>query len=111
MSNGPSPLVVILAYDQLCTFEFGCAFEVFGLSRPEMGVGWYRCLTAAVDPAPIRAVGGLSLEASGGLELLEAADTIIIPGWPGADVPASPMLIDALWRAHTAGTRLEHNPI
>lgn len=43
MPNPPVPLlqfnprVVVLAYDGLCTFEFGCAVEVFGLSRPEMG--------------------------------------------------------------------------
>ena len=29
------PHVVALAYDGLCTFEFGIAYEVFGLPRPE----------------------------------------------------------------------------
>ena len=29
--------VVALAYDGLCTFEFGVAVEIFGLPRPEMG--------------------------------------------------------------------------
>jgi AraC family transcriptional activator FtrA len=28
------PQVVVLAYDGLCTFEFGVAVEVFGLPRP-----------------------------------------------------------------------------
>ncbi|AHK71404.1 transcriptional regulator [Gluconobacter oxydans] len=107
MPNGPSPLIVIVAYDQLCIFEFGCAFEVFGLSRPEMGPGWYRCLTAAAEPEPIRAAGGgLRLEAAGGLELLDGADTIIIPGWRGPDAVAPPLLLDALRRAHAAGTRI-----
>ena len=27
-------LVAILAYDGLCTFEFGIAVEIFGLPRP-----------------------------------------------------------------------------
>ncbi len=31
----PSPLVVALAYDRLCTFEFACAVELFSLERPE----------------------------------------------------------------------------
>ncbi len=31
------PKVVVLAYDGLCTFEFGVAVEIFGLPRPEMG--------------------------------------------------------------------------
>jgi hypothetical protein len=28
------PQVVVLAYDGLCTFEFGVAVEIFGLPRP-----------------------------------------------------------------------------
>lgn len=49
------PQVVTLAYDGLCTFEFGVAVEVFGLARPEMGEGWYRHATAAIEPGPLRA--------------------------------------------------------
>ncbi|WP_197673636.1 transcriptional regulator FtrA [Stappia sp. ES.058] len=106
MPNDYRPLVVIIAYDQLCTFEFGCAFEVFGLSRPEMGPGWYRCRTAAVEPEPIRGAGGLRLETDGGLELLEAADTIVIPGWRGPTAAGPERLLDALRRANAAGTRI-----
>lgn len=106
MPNDAGPLVVIPVYDALCTFEFGCAFEVFGLSRPEMGPGWYRCRTAAVEPLPIRGAGGLRLEADGGLELLEAADTIVIPGWRGADAAAPPAFLEGLRRASAAGTRI-----
>ncbi len=106
MPNASSPLVVILAYDQFCTFEFGCAFEVFGLSRPEMGPGWYRCLTAAAEPGLLRAAGGLRLEADGGLELLHAADTIVIPGWRGPDAEVPAALLEALRRANAAGTRI-----
>lgn len=29
-----APQVVVLAYDGLCTFEFGVAVEIFGLPRP-----------------------------------------------------------------------------
>jgi hypothetical protein len=52
-------LVVALAYDGLCTFEFGVAVEVFGLDRPEMGPGWYRFAVAALEPGPLRAAGGV----------------------------------------------------
>ena len=41
-------LVVALAYDGLCTFEFGVAVEIFGLARPEMGEAWYRFRVAAI---------------------------------------------------------------
>jgi AraC family transcriptional activator FtrA len=35
--SSPNRSVVALAYDGICTFEFGIAAEVFGLARPEMG--------------------------------------------------------------------------
>jgi AraC family transcriptional activator FtrA len=37
LSMSDRPLVVVLAYDGLCAFEYGCAMEVFALSRPEAG--------------------------------------------------------------------------
>ena len=43
------PKVVVLAYDGLCTFEFGVAVEIFGLPRPELGDDWYRFAVASVD--------------------------------------------------------------
>jgi len=33
--------VVAVAYDRLCTFEFGCTVELFALPRPELPVKWY----------------------------------------------------------------------
>ncbi|HEY8383050.1 MAG TPA: transcriptional regulator FtrA [Microvirga sp.] len=102
----PNRLVVALAYDGLCTFEFGCAVEVFGLHRPEMGPDWYAFAVAAVDQGPLRAVGGIRVMADGGLDLLESAGTIIVPGWRGAREPVPPALVDALLRAHARGARL-----
>jgi AraC family transcriptional activator FtrA len=100
------PLVVALAYDGLCTFEFAIAAEVFGLARPEMGPGWYRFASAAMEPGPLRAHGGLRVELDGGPELLAQADLIIVPGWKGVDVPVPPHLVQALLAAHARGARL-----
>lgn len=101
-----NPLVVALAYDGLCTFEFGCAVEVFGLPRPEMGPGWYRFATAAVEPGPLRAAGGITIGVDGGLELLGAAGTIIVPGWRGTAAPVPQALCTALAAAQAAGARV-----
>ena len=100
------PRVVTLAYDSLCTFEFGVAVEVFGLARPEMGQGWYRHATAAIEPGPLRAAGGLTVTATGGLALLEEADLIVVPGWRGIDEPVPKTLLQALRAAHSRGARL-----
>ncbi|WP_425467544.1 transcriptional regulator FtrA [Rhizobium glycinendophyticum] len=105
-SHLTGPRVVSLVYDGLCTFEFGVAVEVFGLARPEMGETWYRHATAAIEPGPLRAAGGLIATAAGGLELLEEADLIVVPGWRGIDAPVPAPLLDALCGAHARGTRL-----
>ena len=81
------PSVVVLAYDGLCTFEFGVAAEIFGLPRPEMGETWYRFAVAGVDEGELRATGGIRILADGDLGLLETADLVVVPGWRWLDEP------------------------
>lgn len=109
LADRPGPAnrnVVALAYDGLCTFEFGVAVELFGLPRPEMGPDWYAFATAAVEPGPLRGLGGVQVVADGGLELVERAGTIIAPGWRGADRPVPQPLVEALRAAHANGARV-----
>jgi AraC family transcriptional activator FtrA len=101
-----NPLVVALAYDGLCAFEFSCAAEVFGLPRPELGPGWYRFETCAMKSRKVAGQYGLSMKVDGGLERLAAAGTIMIPGWQGIGVPVPAPVIDALRAAHRHGARL-----
>lgn len=101
-----NPLVVALAYDGLCTFEFGVAVEVFGLARPEMGENWYRFAVASVDKGPLRATGGVRMLADGGPDLILRAGTIIVPGWKGPDVPIPDELKAALQTAVARGARV-----
>lgn len=101
-----NPLVVVLAYDGLCTFEFSIAVEVFGLLRPEMGDNWYRFKVAAAENGPIRATGGIGIIVDGELSLLEEAGTIIIPGWRDIDAEIPDALCTALINAHRRGARI-----
>ena len=98
--------VVAVAYDGLCTFEFGCTYEVFGLPRPEVNRPWYRFEVCAAEPGRLRAAGGLAVSAPRGLELIEEADTVVMPGWRGPDEPAPPGLLEALGRVTERGGRL-----
>ncbi|MFJ2363579.1 transcriptional regulator FtrA [Pseudomonas sp. NPDC087697] len=99
-------LVAILAYDGLCTFEFGIAVEIFGLARPEFDFPWYEHLIVGVDQGPMRAMGGIQVLADGGMELLETARTIIIPGWRSRTEAVPEALLIALRQAHARGARL-----
>lgn len=98
-------LVATLAYDGLCSFEFGIALEVFALPRSEFDFPWYRHVVVGVDQGPMRAANGVTLLAEYGLEQLAQADTIIIPGWRGNDVMPPQPLIDALRSAYARGAR------
>lgn len=99
-------LVVALAYDQLCTFEFGCTVEVFALDRPELEVNWYEFAVCAVARGPIRARGGITVTAPYAPDLLDHADTIIVPGWSSIDAPVPPSIIKKLRAAYARGARL-----
>ena len=98
--------VVALAYDQLCTFEFGCVVELFALARPELGIPWYEFAVCAAERGPLRAAGGIEVRVPRGLTLLERADTIVIPGWRSPGEPPPPALLAALRAAHRRGARL-----
>ena len=101
-----NPLVVALAYDGLCAFEFACTAEVFGLPRPELGAGWYRFETCSRGGRSVRGQYGTRMSVGGGLERLAGAGTILIPGWQGRDVPVPDEIIAALVQAHARGARL-----
>ena len=63
--SDPNRHVAILAYDQLCMFEFGIAVEVFGLARPEFAhLDWYSHEIVGIEPGPYRANGGISVAAN-----------------------------------------------
>jgi AraC family transcriptional activator FtrA len=96
---------VLLAYDGLCTFEFGIAIELFGLERPELDQ-WYRLRVARVDDGPLRATGGITVEAPYSLRILDSAGTIIVPGWRSVVAPVPEKLVRKLQRAHDEGARI-----
>jgi len=101
-----SGLVATLAYEGLCTFEFGIAVEIFGLRRPELEIPWYRHQVVAVDDGPMHAAGGVRIMADAGLEGLAKAQTIIVPGWRCRHQTPPAALLDALRDAHARGARL-----
>lgn len=103
---GSPHLVVAVAYDGLCLFEFGAVVEIFALPRPEMGSDWYRFAVAAAEPGRLQALGGIHIMGDGGLELLERADTIIVTGWRDVLEEPPTALVKALRAAHSRGARL-----
>jgi AraC family transcriptional activator FtrA len=82
-----SHLVAVVAYDDLCTFEFACAVEIFSVRWPGIDMPWYNFGVCAATRSPLRATGGVRFTAPHSLRLLDRADTIVIPGWRPAVPP------------------------
>jgi AraC family transcriptional regulator, transcriptional activator FtrA len=101
-----NPRVAAITYPGLCVFEYGCAAEVFGLHRPELGDGWYQFETCASERQSVIAQYGMRIHADYTLDQLSGVGTVIIPGWKGVEVPVPDRLIDALLLAHASGARL-----
>ncbi len=97
--------VAAIAYDGLCTFEFGIAVEVFGLPRPEFDFPWYDFVVVSAEGTRSKAVGGIVVEAGADLDALETARTIIIPGWRDRNERPPERLLAAILKASKRGAR------
>jgi AraC family transcriptional regulator, transcriptional activator FtrA len=99
-------LLAIVAYDQLRTFEYSIAAEVFALQRPSLGITWYPSIVVAAEPGPLRGIAGVEIRADAKLSALARAQTIVIPGWRDFDLPPPAALLNALRRAAKRGARI-----
>lgn len=96
--------VVALALPDAIAFDLATAVETFGRVRLPDGRPAYRVIVAGsaptVDAGPLRIATGV------GLEALERADTIIVPGRNEAAAPVPDGVAEALRAAAAAGTRI-----
>jgi len=86
-------------------FELAIAREVFGVDRSDWaGVPrWYRLRTVALE-TPV--IDGFTTVPDGPYDDLLSAHTVVVPAWRDLDAEPSPVLLDALVRAHEAGARI-----
>lgn len=107
LPNSPPPhRVVALLQPPQSTFPLACATEVFGdhrLATPAR----YAFEVCTEHPGPVRTQSGYDLLVTAGLDALERADTVVVPGWqqaPGTEVSAA--VLEAVRRAHRRGARI-----
>ncbi|MFJ6699975.1 GlxA family transcriptional regulator [Streptomyces sp. NPDC091272] len=97
--------VVALLNPPQSTFELSCAAEIFG-NVAQNEPPRYSFGICAERPGPLVTTAGYEVVVDAGLEAMEQADTVVVPGWqpPGAPAPAS--IIAALRSAHRRGARV-----
>jgi AraC family transcriptional regulator, transcriptional activator FtrA len=99
--------VVAAVVDQgALTFDLAIPCEVFGLDRSDIIDPWYEFLLVAAGRRRVRTQTGFVIEPPHGLEELERADTIVVPGWSDPDDEPSEALKEALIAARARGARL-----
>ena len=114
MTNGSSHAVpatgahrvVVIVDENSNPFELGCATEVFGLRRPEIGRDLYDFRLCSPEPRTLMRDGFFTLAGVDGLEAADTADTLVVPNRPDVEVPRRPAVLDAVRRAHARGARL-----
>ncbi|MBG0822529.1 helix-turn-helix domain-containing protein [Planomonospora sp. ID91781] len=98
--------VVVIVDENSNPFELGCATEIFGLRRPEIGRDLYDFRLCSPEPRTLMRDGFFTLTGVAGLEAADSADTLIVPNRPDVEVPRRPAVLDAVRRAHARGARL-----
>ncbi|MFB9248112.1 helix-turn-helix domain-containing protein [Sphaerisporangium melleum] len=97
--------VMALVRPRQSTFELACAAQVFGIERPELPTR-YAFGVCTERPGQVATRAGYDMLVADGLDALDRADTVIIPGWPPTEEPPSPAIVRALVRAHAGGSRV-----
>ncbi|MGW4285595.1 GlxA family transcriptional regulator [Streptomyces sp. NPDC004673] len=89
-------------------FEVGVATELFGLPRPELGLPAppYEVTLCAPTPDVRMNHGFFTLTGVAGLDAVDGADTLVVPGRPDNVVPREAPVRDAIRRAHARGARV-----
>ncbi|MEU9633752.1 GlxA family transcriptional regulator [Streptomyces tendae] len=96
--------VAILVLDDVVPFDMAAPMQAFEWARLPDGRSPYR-VSLCAEAAEVR-TEGLALRVERGLEALETADTIIVPGRSEEHGPPSGRVLAALRRAAGAGTRI-----
>jgi len=89
-------------------FEVGVATELFGLPRPELGLPAPLYEVTLCAPAPVVRMnhGFFTLTGVAGLDAVDDADTLVVPGRPDNVVPRGEAVLAAIRRTHARGARV-----
>ncbi|MEV4436516.1 helix-turn-helix domain-containing protein [Streptomyces sp. NPDC049585] len=96
--------VAVLALDQVVPFDLATPIETFARTRLPDGRPGYRVRVCAGQPETD--AGTFALRAPWGLDGLDGADTVVVPGTATPAAPLPAQVRDALRAAAAAGTRI-----
>ncbi|WP_104523671.1 helix-turn-helix domain-containing protein [Blastococcus atacamensis] len=106
LPDRPLVVTVVLADRLVAAFGLGVCNEVFGYERTRLGLPRFDFGIAAEEPGVLRTDTGIGVLVEHGLERVERSDILLITAWEDFEEQPSPLLLDALRRAHARGAQL-----
>jgi AraC family transcriptional regulator, transcriptional activator FtrA len=94
--------VVALVLPGVLLLDLAAPAQIFG----HLSHGRYEFELAGLRKGPVETSTGITVTARRGLEALQDADTIVVPGWDGWPSDSFPRAASALARAHLRGARV-----
>src|SRR5438067_1468556 len=100
--------IAVLALPGAVALDLGVPATVFWAARNAAGHRFYETRLCTPDGGPVRTAAGFSAVPEHGLDLLDTADTVIVPGVSGrsAALTGTPEVCAALRAAHARGARV-----
>jgi transcriptional regulator GlxA family with amidase domain len=91
--------VVVLVLNGVAAFDLGTPGQILGGARSGAGERLYEVRTCTADGGPVRSSGGFRVLPDHGPEILDDAQTVIIPGVHGDLMSGDPSLTEAEYAA------------
>lgn len=99
--------VTALALDGVMTFDLACAVQAFRHGPGKFGAAnGFEMRTCGVRPGPVWTPNGFDLRVEEGLEALEDADIVVVPGTGVPTLPVPDPVLDALRAAAERGATM-----
>jgi transcriptional regulator GlxA family with amidase domain len=103
-------IVVLVALDEVVTFDLGVPAQVFGVTRDARNRPLYEVTTCTADGGPVRSTAGFRVLPDADLGAVARADTVVVPGIhsgpPLTTGTVDPAVARALVTAHRRGARV-----
>lgn len=97
--------VAVLAFPGISPFHLAAPYAVLhGTGKRPMPLP-YRLVTCAEQPGAVATSAGWTVAVEHGLEVMDVADTVVVPSWD-TDCDPSPQLLSAVAAAHRRGARV-----
>lgn len=97
--------IAVIALPPVTAFDLSIPGAVFGLAAYADGRPAYEVTVCTPDPGVVKAMDGMDVVVSQGLEAVERADTVIVTG-TGSRTDADPRALEALRAAAARGLRI-----